>query len=127
LVKNLSPIILWILGTLGIISLWSTYIIIGRDIKKSLEHDFNIPLVFSGLVVVVAPILFYMAGFQNFLQLVEFIGAVIIGLEGIFIVLMWLRASKIASEHKFINKLNPLLVGLLLLVFIGGILYKVIE
>jgi len=127
LVKNLSSIILWILGTLGIISLWSTYIIIGRDIKKSLEHDFNIPLVFSGLVVVVAPILFYMAGFQNFLQLVEFIGAVIIGLEGIFIVLMWLRASKIASEHKFINKLNPLLVGLLLLVFIGGILYKVIE
>jgi amino acid permease len=126
LVKNLPPIILWILGALGIISLWSTYIVIGRDIKKSLEHDFNIPLVFSGLVVVVAPILFYMAGFQNFLQLVEFIGAVIIGLEGIFIVLMWLRASKIASEHKFINKLNPLLVGLLLLVFIGGILYKVI-
>jgi len=126
LVKNLSPVILWILGILGTISLWSTYIIIGRDIKKSLEHDFGAPLVVSGLTVMAAPILFYTSGFQNFLQLVEFVGAIIIGLEGVFIVLMWLKASKIASEHKMINKLSPLSIGLLLLVFVGGIVYKVI-
>ncbi len=120
LVKNLSPIILWILGILGIISLWSTYIVIGRDIKKSLEHDFNLPVIFSGLAVVVAPILFYVSGLKNFLQLVEFAGAIIIGLEGIFIVLMWLKARKIAKldakEHEIIHRLNPIIIYLLLII-----------
>ncbi|MBI5306128.1 hypothetical protein HZB04_00855 [Candidatus Wolfebacteria bacterium] len=132
LVENLSPIILWILGVLGIISLWSTYIIIGRDIKKSLEHDFNLPLVFSGLVVVATPILFYMAGFQNFLQLVEFVGAIIIGLEGIFIILMWLQTQKCAeltqnnAENKILDRIHPLIIYFLLLVFAAGIVYKLI-
>ncbi len=126
LVGNLPPVILWILGALGIICLWSTYIVIGRDIKKSLEHDFNLPLALSGAGVVVVPILLYIVGFQNFLQLVGFVGAIIIGLEGIYIILMWLRASKIETENRFFSKLNPLIIFLLLLVFIGGILYKLI-
>lgn len=129
LVKNLPSIILWILGALGIISLWSTYIIIGRDIKKSLEHDFNMPLVFSGLIVVAIPILFYIVGSQNFLQLVEFVGAIIIGLEGIFIILMWLKASRgadLLGQEKIINKIHPIIIAFLLLVFAAGIGYKLI-
>lgn len=126
LIGQMPQIILWILGVLGIICLWSTYIIIGRDIKKSLEHDFKLPLALSGLAVVIIPFLLYVAGFQNFLALVGFSGAIIIGLEGIFIILMWLKAKKVQSEDKLITKLNPLIIILLLLVFIGGIVYKIV-
>ena len=123
---NIPQLVLLGLGFLGIICLWSTYIVIGRDIKKSLEHDFKFPWILSGLIVVVSPILLYFSGFQNFLKLVEFSGAVIIGLEGIYIILMWLKASKVESENKFLTKLNPLIIYSLLLVFIGGIVYKLI-
>lgn len=126
LVGNLPVMILWIIGILGTISLWSTYIVIGRDIKKSLEHDFNFPLILSGAVVFIIPILFYFIGFRDFLRLVGFTGAIIIGLEGIFIILMWLKASKINSADKIIIKLNPLIIIFLLLVFAAGIIYKVI-
>lgn len=126
LVGNLPIAILWILGILGIISLWSTYIVIGRDIKKSLEHDFNFLPILSGAVVLIIPILFYFIGLQDFLLLVEFVGAVIIGLEGIFIILMWLKASKTESAEKIINKLHPIIIILLFLVFIAGIVYKII-
>lgn len=128
LVGNLPVMVLWIIGILGTISLWSTYIIIGRDIKKSLEHDFNFPLVLSGAAVFIVPILFYFVGFQNFLQLVEFTGAVIIGLEGIFIILMWLKVSKIVANNGqgLIAKLNPLIIIFLLLVFAAGIVYKIV-
>lgn len=126
LVGNLPSAILWILGILGTISLWSTYIVIGRDIKKSLEHDFNFPLVLSGAVVLITPIFLYLIGFQDFLLLVGFAGAIIIGLEGIFIILMWLRVSKIDSAEKLIVKLNPAIIILLFLVFIAGIGYKLV-
>ena len=129
LVGNLPIVILWILGILGTISLWSTYIVIGRDIKKSLEHDFNFPLVLSGAVVLFIPILLYIVGFQSFLKLVEFSGAIIIGLEGIYIILMWLRASRgadLRGQEKIINRIHPIIIVSLLLVFIVGIVYKVI-
>ena len=129
LIGNLPSIVLWILGILGVISLWSTYIVIGRDIKKSLEHDFNLPVILSGAVVLIAPILLYIAGFQSFLKLVEFSGAIIIGLEGIYIILMWLKASRSADlrgQEKIINKIHPIIIIFLLLVFAAGIGYKLI-
>lgn len=124
LVGNLADAILWIIGVLGIISLWSTYIVIGRDIKKSLEHDFNLPLILSGTIIVLVPILLYFIGFHNFLALVGFSGAVIIGLEAIYIILMWVQLEKIESVDKIIAKLNPIIIYSLLFVFIAGIVYK---
>ncbi|MEK7553659.1 MAG: aromatic amino acid transport family protein [Patescibacteria group bacterium] len=148
LIGNLPKIVLWVLGILGIISLWSTYIVIGRDIKKSLEHDFNLPVIFSGGVVSVVPVLLYVAGFQSFLKLISFSGAIIIGLEGIFIVLMWLRArnnvelipvaeqgslrgaaqnnAEARKPEKILDKIHPIIIVFLLLVFAAGIGYKLI-
>lgn len=126
LIGRLPATILRILGFLGIISLWSTYIVIGRDIKKSFEHDFSVHRIWSGLAVVVFPIVLYFLGFTDFLKLIEFAGSVFIGLEGIFIILMWRKASKIESENKFLIKLNPLIISSLLLVFAGGIVYKLV-
>ena len=133
---------------MGITSLWITYIVIGRDIKKSLEHDFNLPVIFSGGVVSVVPVLLYVAGFQSFLKLISFSGAIIIGLEGIFIVLMWLRArnnvelipvaeqgslrgaaqnnAEARKPEKILDKIHPIIIVFLLLVFAAGIGYKLI-
>ncbi|MBT9169534.1 MAG: hypothetical protein DDT19_02894 [Syntrophomonadaceae bacterium] len=128
LIGRLPPLILGLLGGLGLISLWSSYIVIGRDVKKSFEHDFNFPQVFSGLIIILSPLLLYFFGFQNFLKLVGLIGGVFIGLESIFIVLMWLKARKSGDEERgvFLRKLNPIIIRALLLIFVGGIIYEII-
>lgn len=118
--------ILYILIIFGAISLWSTYIVIGRDVKKSLEHDLNISSLFSSLAVSVFPLLFYFAGFDNFIELIGFVGSIFIGLEAIFIVLMWKKASKISANEMIFKKINPLIIYSLIFVFIGGIIYTLI-
>lgn len=129
LIGRLPLPILGLLGGLGLISLWSSYIVIGRDVKKSFEHDFNFSRIFSGLIVVLSPLFLYFSGFKNFLELVGLAGGIFIGLESILIVLMWLKACKSGDEERgvFLRKLNPLIIRALLLIFIGGIIYEAIN
>ena len=111
------------------------------DIKNSLKFDLKFPKILAGLTVVVLPALLYFWGFQSFLTLVSLVGGIFIALEGIFIVLMWLKASKprlpaseaagfggqVKSEEVIFKKLNPLIIYALITVFIGGILYEIIH
>ncbi len=116
LIGRLPFWILEILGILGIISLWSSYIVIGRDVKKSLGYDLNLPKLLIALTVVFTPIILYLSGFQNFLELVGLTGGIFMGLEGIFIVSM---------RQKAVQK-KSLLDYVLLAIFIGGIIYSII-
>ena len=126
LVGQVPFFILILLALLAIIELWSTYIVIARDIKKSLEHDLNFTPIISGTIIVGLPLIIYFLGFQSFIKLVDYVGSIFISLEGILIILIWRKISKVESEHKIFNRINPLVIYLLLLVFAGGILYKLI-
>lgn len=126
LINRLPPLFLIALGVLGAISLWSTYIVIGRNIKKSFEHDLGLSHFYAGLITVFSPLLLYFLGFKNFLGMVVFVGGLFISIEGILMILMWRKASKIPNENQFFQKINPLIIYGLLLVFSGGIIYTLL-
>ncbi len=117
LVGQIPNEVLVLIGVFGLISLWSSYIVIGLDIKNSLKFDLRFPKILASLTVVILPPLFYFWGFKSFLALVSIVGGVFIALEGIFIVLMWRQALK----------RSPLIIYILILVFIGGIIHEIIP
>lgn len=127
--KNLPPMLLSFVGILGLLSLWSTYFIIGQDIKKSLGLDLHFNKIFAAMVPLFLPLFFYFSGFQNFLKLVELTGAVFLGLEGFLIILIWLKARRVVAETEdaIFLKLNPLVPYLLLLIFGMGIILELIK
>lgn len=118
--------IILILGLLGIASLFSTYIVIGRDIKKSLEHDFKFHQIFAGLAVAATPLILYFLGLRNFMELVGFAGGIFVGLDNIIMILIWQKAVKTESPIRILNKINPVIIHFLLLVFAGGIIYTLL-
>lgn len=122
LVSRLPSRALELLGILGVVSLWSTYIVIGRDIKKSLEYDFNFPRVLIFLLVILAPLGLYFYGLHDFLKLISITGGVFIGLEGIFIILM--RQKACLPTGMALQRKN-LLDYVLLAIFIGGIIHAI--
>jgi len=128
LFNRLPALILRFLGILGLICLWSSYIVIGRDIKKSLEHDLKFSGILAGFIVIAVPLFLYFLGFQNFLGLVALVGGIFISMEGILIVLIWLKARRANIERQeiFLKKINPLVVYFLLLIFVGGMIYEII-
>ena len=118
--------VLKLLGVLGIISIWSTYIVIGRDVENSMEYDFHLPKLLASLVVIFLPLALYLIGLQNFLNLVSFIGGVFIGLEGILIVLIWRRAMGKNNLPAIFKNKWPAISFVLLAVFVVGIIYEIV-
>jgi len=126
LIGRLPLPLLWLLGILGLIAIWSTYIVIGRDIRKILETDLKLPDLTSRVLVFIAPLGLYFAGLTNFLSLVKLTGGVFVGLESILVVLIWRKLQKQNAESLIFKKLNPFIPYLLLIIFILGIMVEII-
>jgi amino acid permease len=126
LIGQIPQGVLTLVGILGLISLWSSYIVIGLDVENSLKFDLKFPKILASFTVLIFPLFLYFLGFQNFLNLVSMVGGIFISLEGIFIVSMWLKSLKIKSEGFIFKKLNPIVIYGLIIIFFGGIIYQFI-
>ena len=118
LINSVNPIILVLVGVFGFISVLDSYNVVGLDIKNSLSLDLKFSRFWAGSIVVILPLLLFWLGLSNFLELAGIIGGVFIALEGILIGLMYLKLPD--------KKFSPILPYILILVFIGGIVYKLV-
>lgn len=83
-----------LISVLGLLSLWSSYIIVGLNVKNILRDDLRVSPFLAGAAVVIAPLALYGAGFTNFLKLVEFTGGTFLAVEGILLLFLWQRANR---------------------------------
>lgn len=128
LVGVLPPFFLALMGILGFLSLISSYIIIGLNIRRVLKYDVGLSGWLSRTLTIFVPIGLYFIGFQNFIRLVSFTGAVFLPLESIFIILIWLKADKKSSSPSIlITKSLKLLSPLIILMFFAVFLYAIIN
>lgn len=68
------------------------------------------------------PFLFFLLGLRRFIDIVGFIGAVTLGLEGIVLVVLY----KEFLNDKFNKKINPAFY-FLILIFILGIAFEIVH
>jgi len=128
LLGQVPNFVLAIIGVLGILSLWSSYIVVGLDVESILRYDLKVSKALRIALVVLAPLALYFLSSQDFIGLVGFVGGIFLGLEGIFIILMWLRARKAAPpKPALINKTSWLIIGFLLLTFLSALVYELMK
>jgi len=119
--------LLSLLGLLGLIAVFSTYVVIGKSVKDILEADLGYPPLPSGVFIVAAPILLYLAGLSDFLGLVSLVGGVFLAFESIFIVFIWRRLDGLGSPRILLPRLARKFSYPLASVFIIGFIYGVIK
>lgn len=86
--------ILRLLGFLGIITIWTSYFMLGINVREILKEDSKKPVWFGVFAAVFLPLLLYFLGFNNFLGVISFTGGVFLALEGIFVLAMWQKAFR---------------------------------
>ncbi len=98
LLGQLSPFFLALIGVLGFLSLWSSYILVGLDVHETLRLDLKMGRLWRLALVVAAPLFLYIVGFTSFLTLVSFVGGIFLSFEGFFVILMYLKAHQVPSH-----------------------------
>lgn len=105
----------------GVISCFTSFLTLGLVLKKTLWYDFGLPKNLSWLIACFLPLIFFLLGMREFLDVISFTGAISLGLEGIIIVFLY----KGFLKKKFSRKMNPFLY-LLAAVFFLGIIFEII-
>lgn len=93
-ILNFPWIILSVLAVLGILVLWTSYFIIGMNIRDILVYDVHIKKSIAFFIASCVPLLLFFLGIKNFIEIIGFIGGVFLAFEGILIVLMWCKQAK---------------------------------
>ncbi|MCR4261222.1 MAG: hypothetical protein NUV96_02750 [Candidatus Colwellbacteria bacterium] len=97
-----------LLGILGLLTIWTSYIVIGTEIKDVLANDLKLHNTFALLVVSAVPILLYIINIGSFVTLVGIAGAIFLAIECALVILMH---GKLKGDLSLSDKL---VIGLLI-------------
>jgi len=105
----------------GILATFTSFIALSLNLKKIFWYDLKLNKNFAFFLSSFPALLFYFLGIKNFISLISFIGAIMLALNGIFILLMKI---KIQNEEIKI-KIEKILIFLLIFVLLLGIFYEI--
>ncbi len=112
---------------IGFLAVITSFFTIGLNIKNSLIFDFKFPMALSFLLTASVPLALFFYGHRDFIGLLSFSGAVLGGLEGLLLILIWRRARRrSARTPEYALQLGTGLQLILALVFLAGLVYEII-
>lgn len=95
-----GPLLLLPLAALGILAMWTSYVPIGLEIRKSLEIDLGWAAGWSAAVVLFLPPLLFRLGLSDFLSVIGLVGGVFLGLEYVLLLLASGRVLHLSSGER---------------------------
>ncbi len=107
-----------LLGILGILGLWVSYLPVTLEIKHALIYDLAWNKKLSGLAVIFLPVILVFSGLNNFIKAIGLAGGVFLGLEYLLIVLV---GKKIIRP----KGLEALVLNALSFVFVLAAVYEI--
>jgi len=105
----------------GIIATFTSFITLGLTVKKLFWFDYGLPKKLGWFLACFIPIGLFIAGLRNFIDVIGLTGAVMLGMDGIMVVLIYLKLKKKESYPK-LPKLRILGGTLMVLLAIGVLL-----
>lgn len=115
---------------IGFLAVATSFLAYGINLKKTFEYDYKVSGIWSFILALAIPFLIFLSGFDNFIRVIGFSGAVMGGIDGVLIILMYQKADRGGAgtrkpEYDIIT--SKWLEYLLIAVFVLGIIYAVLN
>lgn len=106
----------------GILTTFTSFIALGLTLKKVFWYDLKLTKNLAWVITCFLPLFLFLIGIKEFIFVISFVGTVMLGIDGILILLMYHKLQ--VKSQKL--KVKSLLIYPLFLVFLGGIIYQII-
>lgn len=123
LIPFLGPKIIFFGALAAVITLADSFLILALSLRNILRYDFKIPKVVASSVACFLPLLLFLAGIRQFVEIIGVVGAVVGAIEGVLIVLIFKAAkNKSDREPEYNLKIPAFLLYILIVIFaLGGL------
>ena len=98
----------------GVLTTFTSFIALGLTLKKVFWYDLKIEKNIAFVITCFIPLTLFLIGVKQFIPVISFAGATMLGIDGILILLMYQKVTK----KKFVYPMA--------LIFLAGILYEII-
>ncbi|MDP3792630.1 MAG: aromatic amino acid transport family protein [bacterium] len=113
------------LGSLfGVMAVSTSYLMLGTAMLEIFHLDYGMGRKVSWLLVVAPPLVLFLGGLRNFIDVIGLAGAVGIGLEAFVLIFMYIKAKSHGDRiPEYSLKIPAWALYLLALIFVGGVGY----
>ena len=112
----------------GVITTFTSYLTIGITIKKIFWYDLNFSHFSAWVIACFTPLLLFLIGFNDFIKIIAFIGAVTIGIDGITVFLIHQKAKKQGKIKPIYEiKLAKPIIYLMMAIFLAGVIIEIVN
>lgn len=123
----LGQIVIFLGAIFGFLAIATSFLVLGLNLRDIFNLDYQFGRILSWLLACVVPFLIFLWSRPTFIGVISFTGAVLGGLEGILITLIWLKARKIGQRvPEYSLRISNFIICLLIMIFVLGIIYKLI-
>jgi amino acid permease len=88
-----APIILFG-SVLGVLTISTSYVMLGTALYETFHIDYRLSAPTAWLLCIVPPIIFFLGGLRNFIDIIGLVGAVAVGLLGILLLSAFLKVRR---------------------------------
>ncbi len=115
-----------ILGScLGLLTMTTSYILLGTALFETFHRDYRIRPIHAWMLTLVPPLLMFVSGLRNFIDVIGLVGAVAIGFQSVLVLIAYVRSRKNRLRTPEFNIPIPsLLVWCLALIFLAGVVFE---
>lgn len=124
LAQKFGPTYLLVGGIIGFLTTITSFIPLGLTLKGMLVADFNLKPEPAWLVAALIPGILYLLGFHNFIAIVGLVGAIAIGIDSVFILLLHREVSGSNRMPSFRILVPSSLRFVLIAMFVAGVIHE---
>lgn len=123
-----NPILGITTDLLGLLLIITSYFILAFNFKNALIFDLRINKKWAWFVPVILPLLLYQLGIHNFIKVIGFLGASILGIESLLNFLIHKKAQQKGNQiPPYIIKIPQFIRIILIFLLIGGAIFEIIH
>ena len=105
----------------GVLTTFTSFIAISLTLKKVLMFDLGLSKIHAFIITTTLPLIFFLLGLKSFILVISFVGGVLLGIDGLLILLMY---KKFLAKRGIIKLKKEILIYSLAFVFFVGIFYE---